>query len=213
MGKSRALLVVQTLVIALSLGGCSSGKKKTTPELGKLEGKKVALVEVEGETTPRKIVEVALINQLIQKGSFILVSKQDVETARRAPAQDPNDWQGIARRAGADLALRARVIQFDADTREGYSSEEVEDSQLAAERGKDKGKDTRYFKAKSLTGKVQVELEFTQLDNGEARRAIATHEETVTADAKSSAIHLPPKLRFLEKISNEAFRDFFDRYN
>jgi hypothetical protein len=28
----------------------------------------------------------------------------------------------------------------------------------------------------------------------------------------SSAIHLPPRLRFLEEITNEAFKNFFDRY-
>src|SRR4051812_36998742 len=95
-----------------SLAACSTAKKKTLPALSDLQGKKIALVSIEGEATAKKVVEVALINQLIQRGTFILISKQDVETARTAPNQSPTDWQGLAKRVGADYALQAEILQF-----------------------------------------------------------------------------------------------------
>jgi hypothetical protein len=190
---------------------CSSAKKKSSPELSDLEGKKVALVSVDGEDTPRKVIEVALVNQLVKRGTFLLVSKQDIETAKAAPDQDPTDWKGIAQRAGADYALRAKVLKFDAPIHEGYSSETVEDSQLAEETGN--GRTQRVFKVKSMEGDVKVELQFTHLSDGETRSGIAEAQQKVEESAKSSAIHLPPKLRFLEDLSNQAFKDFFDRYH
>jgi hypothetical protein len=202
----------------LSLGmlfliACSSSqvKKKESHELSALEGKKVALISVEGEETSRKIVEVALINQLVQKGTFDLVSKRAVETARTAPEQNPMDWKGIAQKAGADYALRAKVLQFEAETHEGYSTETVYDSQLAEEHGTD-GKTEQVFKAKSLEGHVQVELSFTQIANQETWSQVAEAQDRVEASARTSSIHLPPKLRFLEDLTNKAFREFFERY-
>lgn len=199
--------------LALSLISCTTAKKnKTNPALAEMTGKKVALVSIEGEDTARRVVEVALINQLVQRGTFILVSKQDVEAARTAPQQDPRDWNGIAKRTGADYALRARVIQFQADQNEGYSSDTVYDSQLAEEQGTD-GKTERVYKVKSLDGHVRVELQFIRLSDNDTRIGFANADEKVEADAQKTAIHLPPSLRFLEKLSNKAFKEFFDQYN
>jgi hypothetical protein len=197
---------------ATFLISCSSAKKKSNLELSELHEKKVALLSVDGEETPRKIVEVALVNQLVQRGTFHLVPKQEVESSRAHPSQDPTDWRGIAKRAGADYALQAKVLQFDAPIQEGYSKEEVYDSQLAEETGTD-GKTERVYKVKSMDGKVRVQLQFTNLETQETKSGIAAAEEHVEADAKSSSIHLPPKLRFLENLSNKAFRDFFEQYN
>jgi hypothetical protein len=197
---------------------CSSAPRKTTPELSKLEGRRVALVEIQGEATARRIAEVALINQLTRHGSFILVSKQDVEAARARPNQDPRDWQGLAREAGAEVALRMDVLQFDADTREGISTEQVQDSQLKAEQGGD-GTTERVYKVRSLDGHVRFELEFADLAVSapgaapEVRKGVAEAQERVVEEARTGAAHLPPKLRFLEKISNQAFADFFERYH
>jgi len=196
---------------------CST-KKNSVPELSSLKGKKVALVDVDGEETARKVIEVALINQLVQRGTFILISKQDVQQARIAPEQDPTDWKGIARRAGAEVALRAKVVRFDAQEQTGTMTEEVYDSQLAAEQGTD-GKTQRVYRVKSLEGNVQVQLEFTTLvPSGKVledptRFALAEAQEKVVESEKNSSIHLPLRLRFLENLANNAFKDFFERYN
>ena len=198
---------------SLALVDCSHARKKT-PELSELEGKRVALIDIDGETTARSIVEVALINQLVARGTFEIIAKEEVNKARLAPAQDPLDWVGIARRTGADFALKAKVIQFDADQHEGYSSEEVYDSQLAAERGEKEGKTKHLFKVKSLEARVKVQLDFSKTDpkDPDLRSAVAESEKTVTSEGKVEAVHLPPRLRFLEQVSNEAFKKFFDQY-
>ncbi|MBY0470843.1 hypothetical protein K2X30_06695 [bacterium] len=208
MVRSHLAFVTAFLFVA---GGCASAKK-TTPELSKLEGKKIALVEIQGENTPKSIVEVALINQLVKRGTFILISKQDVQAARNDSSIAATDWKGIARKAGAEFALKAKVLKFDADTREGYSKQEVYDSVIEEEQGGD-GKVQRLYKEKSLTGHVQVELEFSDLSQDDTRVAIAEEEQVVKAEGKTGGIHLPPKLRFMETITNEAFRKFFEKFS
>jgi hypothetical protein len=195
--------------------GCSSGPKRTTPELSKLEGKKIALVEVEAEPTARRIVEVALVNQLMKRGTFELVSKQVLDTARIKPHTKLDDIAELAREAGADYALIAKVLEFDATTREGYSKEVVEDSQMAAERGEDARMTERTYKVKSLTGKVRVELTFIRAkadEDTDRRTAVAEADKVVTVEEKTSAARLPPKMRFLEELANEAFAKFFETY-
>lgn len=199
-------------VAVVYLAGCSSASKRTTPELSQLEGKKIALVEVEAEPTTRRIVEVALVNQLMKRGTFELISKQDLDAARRKPETKLDDDAEIARAAGADYALTAKVLEFDATTREGYSKETVEDSQMAAERGEKERMTERVYKVKSLTGKVRVELSFLPTNSGDKRSAVAEAENVVTAEAKTSAARLPPKMRFMEELTNQAFAKFFDTY-
>lgn len=193
------------------LFACSSTQKKTTPELNSLEGKKVALVSIAGEETARKIVEVALVNQLIQDGTFILIPKQEVENARTQAHLDPTDWKGVATESGAEIALRAKVLHFDAPVQEGYSSVQVEDPQLAEEQGSN-GKTERLYKVKSMDGHVRIELSFTNLKDGSTRTGIAETQQKVEASALESSIHLPPKLRFLEGLANRAFSQFFKEY-
>lgn len=204
-----AVALVSVVAIAT---GCSGKKKKDTVELSELKGKHVALMAVDGESTAKKVVEVALINQLVKNGTFIIVNKRDVEAARKRPEIDPMDWKRVAEAAGADLALNAKVLKFSADTQEGYSEEEVEDSQLAEERGDD-GKTKRVYKVRSMKGEVEVELQFADVKNEDLKRGVAHGEDTVTVEAKDSAAHLPPALRFLEKIANKAFEEFFEKYD
>lgn len=199
--------------LSLALGGCSHARKKTV-ELSEMQGKKVALISIDGEETARKVTEVALINQLVQHGSFDLVSKQDVEKARVAPDQDPMDWIGIARRSGADYALKAKVLQFDATENKGYSSEKVEDSQMAQDMGEDHRMTDQIYKVKSLVGHVQIQLDFAKTDpkDPDLRTGVAEAEDTVTAGTRTEAPHLPPSLRFLEQIEGKAFAKFFEQY-
>lgn len=208
----RQLLAFGSTFLALFGAGCSTAPK-TLPELSRMNGKKVALVAIEGEATEIKIIEVALVNQLMAHGSFFLISKEDLTKARNAPDQDPRDLNGLAKRAGADYALKAKVLEMTAETQEGYSKIEVEDSQLAAERGEKERKTERVVKAARLDGKVRVELEFTAVADNDRRVAVAEAEDQVSQDAAQGAIHLPPKLRFLEQLTNKAFKEFFDRYN
>ncbi len=195
----------------ITLSACSSGPKKPILELSAFEGKKVALVEVEGESTARSVIEVALVNQLVKRGTFILVSKKDIEQAKTAPHQNPADWQGVAKSAQADVALRAIVKKFEAETQDSYEKEAVIDSQYAAEQGTD-GKTERIVPVKTLSGEVQVELLWTSLGKNETVSGIAEAKNSIQEKASKSAIHLPPRLRFLETLTNEAFAKFFDRY-
>jgi hypothetical protein len=191
------------------LFACSSASKKT-PELSKMLGKKVALVEMTGEDTAKQVVQVALQNQLAENGTFILLSAQDVETARVQFQQDPSDWIGIAKRAGADYALKARVLEFNSDVNSGYSREKVHDTQLEAETGE---ADTeRLYKVKALTGSVKIEMQFANLADGNLRTGVAEKTGRSEADEREGAAHLPPRLSFLEHLSNEAFKDFFTQY-
>jgi hypothetical protein len=205
-------------VIALSifLVACSGKKVRTTPQLSKLEGKKVALVEVDGEETAKNIIEVALVNQLARTGYFEIIPKSDILASKIAIDVDSSNPLSVARKAGADYALQAKVLTFDADEKSGYSEEKIHDSQLEEETGN--GDTTRVYAVKSLTGHVAVELKFTNVMSndgagvGEVRSGVADKSETVTSEAKNEAAHLPPRLRFLEKIANDAFHEFFEKY-
>lgn len=211
-GFSSFRIAALTLSL-LYLLGCSGRKSKETLDLSDVKGKKVALVDIDGgEDTEQAVIETALINQLVKRGTFILISKQAVEAAKAAPDQDLTDWKGIARRAGADYALRARIVDFTANTRSGYSSETIEDSRLKAETGN--GKTQRLYKVKRMTGHVAVALDFagvTPKTAGSSRDEVAEATDQVTVEGRTEAAHLPPKLRFLEKVANEAFQKFFQR--
>ena len=206
--RSRQFKLSLLALCLVWLTGCASGKKKSEEIFPELVGKKIALASIEGEDSAKKIAEVAVINQLVKKGSFILISKQDFEEARRAPNQDPSDLEGAARKAGADYALFIEIAQFDGKVRQGYSEEEVIDTQLAEEMGTD-GKTQQVFRVKSLQGIVQFDLRFVNLLTHEVKTGTAHAEKTVNENARNSAIHLPPVLRFLEDLSNTAFNEFF----
>ncbi len=206
----RAFKVTLGLLSVLTLASCAGAKKKT-PELSQMEGKKVALVSVEGEETARKVIEVALVNQLVQHGSFILVSKQEIQKAKDAHDFKPGDWKDLTKRVEADYALKAKVLAFDADIHEGHDKAETEDSQLEAETGN--GKTEQVFRVKVLDAKVRVQLDFIRIFDDDVRSGVAEATDFVRAEAKTEAIHLPPKLRFLEDLANKAFKEFFDRYN
>jgi hypothetical protein len=214
--KSRARGLATLAISLLAMDACSHAKT-TRPVLSDLEGKKVALVEIDGEPTARAVVEVALINQLLKQGTFEIISKQDLAKARNAPGQDPRDWTGIAKAAGADYALKAKVLNFDSEVHDGYSNVEVDDSEMAAEMGEKARKTQRLYKVKKLDGNVRVQLDFAHLESRESkdadlRSAVAQAEDHFTADEQAGAIHLPPRLRFLETIANQAFSKFFADY-
>jgi hypothetical protein len=197
-------------LLVLGAFGCSHAKI-TTPELSRMEGKKVALVDIDGEDTPKRIVEVALINQLVQRGTFLIVSKEDVDKARVATDINPADWQAVGKRAGADYAIKAKVLEFAADEHTGYSSETVKDSQMEEETGE--AETENVYKVKSLEGRVRIQMDFASLSEKDLRSGIAEASDKVVSEQKTQRAELPPRLRFLETLSNKAFKDFFDKYN
>ena len=205
--RSCALLLGWSLILN---SGCATSKTIRSPVLSDVNGKKVALLSIEGESTASHIVEVSLVNQLLERGSFILASKNEIELIRSSPEQDPLDWKGIAKKAGADYALEAKILKFEAFTKEGYSTQDIIDSQLAEEQGTE-GKTTQVFKVKALEGKVEVQLVFRPVSPGEPISGIAQAQEKVEANASTTGIHLPPRLRFLEKLTNRAFQKFFEK--
>lgn len=210
MKKKTVLFASSLSILFLTLFACSS-TPKTTPELGKLRGKKVALVEIEGEQTSKAVVETALVNQLVSNGTFILVNKREVDAARAVAHQDPTDWKGIARGAGADLAMRVKVLKFHAEEKQGYSSEIIDDETLEAETGD--GKTERLYKVRALEGSVLFEISFYDLEKLDLRTATAASQDRVIAESRTRAARLPPRLRFLEELSNKAFADFFKQYS
>jgi hypothetical protein len=201
-----SVLSLALLVFATS---CSSIGKRT-PEISELLGKKVALVEIEGERTSQAVAEIGIVNEILRRGSFELISKQDLATSRARPEQDPLDWRGIAKGAGADWALRVKVLKFDANAHEGYSELEEEDSLYEKETGQKKSK--RLYKVKALRGEVEFNVEFADLQGGDVRTAVATKKGEAFATSKTHVERLPPKMSFLQKLSQEAFKDFFDQY-
>lgn len=155
----------------------------------------MALVGIEGEPTAARTVEVALVNELVKSGAFELVNK------REARADD---------HGGAEYLLRIQVLEFSATEQTGYDEVEVEDSQLKEETGD--GKTKRILKAKSMKGTVRCRFDFTTVATNEVRTATTESSETLVANEEKAAIHLPPKLRFLEGLAQKTLHRFFEEY-
>ncbi len=199
--------------VSLIAVGCSSAKKRPENEarLSDFAGKKIAIIEITGETTGQRIAEVALINQIRKRGTFVLVSKKDVSTARVAFDQDPTARLEIAKRAGADLALVMDVRRFSAEVRKGFDRNREYDSQMAEDRGENEAEVDRLIPVHTMEGEVQFDLAFMPVDGSEPKQGEAAASRSITERAKDAAIHLPPKLRFLEELSNEAFEKYFEQ--
>ncbi len=218
--NSTALAVLLLFSLLLS-SGCKSAPKATDghpkAEFKSFEGKKIAFVEVDtvrGGETARKVVEVSLVNELLKRGTFELVSKEEIAAARAEPEQDPTDLIGIAKRTGAQASLRIKVLEFLSEEKQGYSEQEIEDSYLEKERGKSDKKNTRLYKVKALDSKVQYQIELrdlTQEPNPIFTDTIEKKSRIEADESKGRAARLPPRLRVLESLSQAAFVDFFDR--
>lgn len=207
------------LLLGLVFAGCKSTPKTPEPspsptaEFRSFVGKKIALVDVEtlrGGDTARRVVEVALVNELMKRGTFELLAKEDVNAARTAPDQDPTDWRGVARRAGAEASLRIKVLQFFSEQKEGYSEQEIQDTYLEKETGKEKSK--RLYKVKALDSHVEYRLELVDLEQGKIFVDTIEKKSRIVADeSKGTSARLPPRLRVLESLSQTAFGEFFDK--
>ena len=197
----------------LSIWGCASKKRTDIPDLSEYSGKRVALIEIDGPSSSKAMVEVALVNQLVERGTFILISKREIERARAKASVNARDWKALSQAVEADLALKAQVLEFDAEESEGYNEEEVYDSQMAEERGKKEGTVKRLYKVKRLIGKVKIGLQFFRVNSGSVQSATVEESETLERDERKKSIHFPPRLRFMEELVNRAFQKFFDDFN
>jgi hypothetical protein len=65
---------------------------------------------------------------------------------------------------------------------------------------------------KSLTGKIKVELEWINVENGTTQKGTAEALDVVVAEARTRSASLPPKLRFLEELAQKAFQRFFETH-
>ncbi len=207
------MATVALVAASACLTSCSTAKKKTTPELSKLEGKKVALISIDGEETAKKVIEVSLVNQLLKTGYFELIEKEVILKAKTRPEVNPLDVRQIAKTSGADYALEAKVLDFTGEDSEGFNKVTVNDSQMAKERGEKERMVERLVKVKKREARVAIELTFTEVAGDQDKRVgVAGASESVTDSEEKEAIHLPPKLRLLESVAEKAFAKFFEEY-
>jgi hypothetical protein len=69
------------------------------------------------------------------------------------------------------------------------------------------------YKVKSLDGHVRVQMDFASLGEKDLRSGVAEAQDKIVSEQKTQRAELPPRLRFLETLSNRAFKEFFDKYN
>ncbi len=205
-------LAILTAALLTGAAACSSTPKKLRENSFRMaEGKRVALVDIDAENSARSIIEVSLVNALTRTGYFDLVAKEDVTKAKALPGMIPGDVREIAKAAGAEFALSIHAKKFFAEERKGHSNERVYDSQLAAERGRDAGETDRLYEVRVLEGEVETEFVLTHVETGDVVRSITKNKEEVIRDSRQGAIRMPPRLRFLEQVTQKAVDAFFDQ--
>jgi hypothetical protein len=177
-----------------------------------MRGKTVAIVGFEGTKTARKFAEVAIVNQVIERGSFLLIPQREIRKVKARVGVDPRNYTQIAAMSGADIALWGEFLAFDANTSEGYIEETIYDSQIAAEQGDDRGSVKQLIKVKTLEGHVKLKLFFQETINGEVLSDVTEVKEKIQHGERRRAVHLPPRLRFLEELTNRAVNQFFEKH-
>jgi hypothetical protein len=134
---------VPVLFILVGVSACTSSQKKShEPELAAVYGKSVALTELKTESfSHQKLVRSSLIDQLVNRGTFVLVSKYAVEEAREALGVAANLKQ-VAQKAGGEYMLRIELLKLVPTQAEETSQEKVKE------------------------GRAELKLEFTNLSQG-----------------------------------------------
>lgn len=183
-----------------TLTSCSNSSKNTTdtPEAwSPLKHKRLAIEEIEGPESAQKIVEVAFVNEVHKRGSFVLLSKKEIAQARNRDEKP-----------ASDLTLKIKITSFDTEDIDSYAPDTEEDSVLVEERGSgDNNK--RNIHSVERTGKIRVELAFFDAQGSLIKQGIVEKTDSVTKSDKSGAIHFSPKLYFLDSITRKAMADFF----
>ncbi|MBN20148.1 MAG: hypothetical protein CL678_02585 [Bdellovibrionaceae bacterium] len=197
-------------LIFVSLLGlhCSSSTKKI--ELSEFSGKSVALVEMKGTPTAQRITEVALINQLVHHGSFKLIPKKRIEQLKSQYDTDSTQLVSIAKKANADYALWIDIQQFKAEDEKTKVFKKTIDEDLLAETGS--GVTEKVVPLITREGVYSASVRFMNLQTEKTSTGEVFSEKKEIHEEIKSAIHLTPKLRFLEMLAEDAFQKFFKEH-
>lgn len=197
-----------TILIILFLPACASKKKNLSEPLTQrtLRGKIIALAEVRGPKEARDLVEVALVNDIIDKGSLYIIDRPTVaEALATYPAE--NDRQRLGKKVGADYVLTLAIEEFKVVDRQGLDALEEEDSVMTEEwREKKPVVAKSYKKVRSSEGIVRLRFDFLDVGTGErAYAGIGEARETYNSRERD----LPRKMQLLESLATQAVSDFF----
>lgn len=209
--KSRTSIRWLTLLFVLSafLGGCAHKKSADHISRDDLTTKLVALADISGAEEAKLQVEVAIVNEIIDKGRFRIVDRGTVREALVTYPAD-SDWQRLGKKLGADFVFSIRIQEFHVVERQGYDRVQEEDSVLAEESGEPNKKviGTRYVKVKSYEGSVKLSaMLFDVAEGAIIYQGTGLATDTVSSRDKDA----PGKLKLLEKLSAKAITDFFER--
>lgn len=171
-----------------------------------LRGKIIALAEVRGSKEARDLVEVALVNDIIEKGSLYVV---DRATAAEALVTYPaeNDRQRLGKKVGADYVLTLAIEEFKVTDRQGLDAVEEADSVMTEEWHEKKPVAAKsYKKVRSSEGIVRLRFDFLDVGTGErADEGVGEARETFNSRERD----LPRKMQLLESLASRAVADFF----
>ncbi len=201
------LLKLALITLVVCSAGCAK-KKAETLNLRMLESKKVAVAEITGDEKSAKMVEIALVNEIIEQGRFQIVDRTTVKEALVTyPAE--NDRVRLGKKVGADYVLSVAIQEFKVTDRSGLDQVEEEDSQMTEEwKSSDPIKTKSYVKVKGREGIVRLMFKFLDVEKDEVIfKGIGSGRETVNSREQT----IPGQLKLLEGLSNRAVRDFFDR--
>lgn len=216
--KTFTLLVMA----AISVSACSK-KKTDTLTRRSLEGKRVAVATIEGgDSTTKKIIEVALVNEIVDKGRFEIVNREDVQKAlENYPAA--SDRVRLGKYLHADYVLDIMAEEFKVTDRSGLDEVIEADPVMKEEwHSKDDVVAKKYVKVKSEEGRVKLKFTFVDVasgtgDAGSGAKALSamgsatdTRTARLTGDKKTGG-ELPGKLALLEELSGKAVQNFFEK--
>lgn len=200
--------VVLFSVSQIFLQGCAHKKTVERVTLRNLQSKRVALAEVKGSKESIKHAEVAILNEILDRGRFQIVDRATVQEALVSYPTE-QDWSGLGRKTGADYVLSINVKNFDIKERKGYDAVTEEDSVLTEESGSSKPVvGTRYVKVKSYEGLVKLACKLYDVAAGQM-----TYEgEGLATETKNSRdADFPRRMQLLESLSGKAINDFFEK--
>lgn len=178
--------------------------------LSQLQSKRVAMTEIKGSPEEVKHVEVAIINEILDRGRFQIVDKATVQDALVAYPTE-SDYEGLGKKVDADYVLAVKVKDWVVDERKGYDKVESEDSVLEQESG-EKGKKvvgTRYVKVKGWRGRVKLECDFWDVGAGKMTYS-GFGEASDTWNSRDHQDYMG-KMQLLEQLSAKAITDFFEK--